>query len=64
MAIKPAYVKKTAKLLLERYPEAFTSDFDHNKEVVAKLTNVESKNVRNRIAGFITRKHQPAASSA
>ncbi|WP_436906965.1 30S ribosomal protein S17e [Halosimplex marinum] len=56
MAIKPAYVKKTATLLMERYPNAFGQDFEHNKDVVAELTNVESKGVRNRIAGYVTRK--------
>jgi len=56
MAIKPAYVKKTARLLLERYPEAFSEDFEQNKELVQQLTNVESKSVRNRIAGYVTRK--------
>ena len=56
MAIKPAYVKKTATLLMERYPNAFGDDFEHNKELVAELTNVESKGVRNRIAGYIARK--------
>ncbi|PSQ07582.1 30S ribosomal protein S17e [Halobacteriales archaeon QS_5_70_15] len=56
MAIKPAYVKKTAKLLLERYDEAFGTDFEHNKDVVTQLTNIESKGVRNRVAGYITRK--------
>ena len=59
MAIKPAYVKKTAKLLMNRYPDAFSDDFEHNKEVVTELTNVESKGVRNRIAGYITRKQRP-----
>jgi len=56
MAIKPDYVKKTGRILLERYPEAFTTDFDQNKESVNKLTNIESKGVRNRIAGYVTRK--------
>jgi small subunit ribosomal protein S17e len=56
MAIKPDYVKKTGRILLERYPEAFTTDFDQNKESVTKLTNIESKGVRNRIAGYVTRK--------
>lgn len=57
MAIKPDYVKKTAKLLLERYPEAFSTDFEHNKKSVQQLTNIESKPVRNRIAGYVTRKN-------
>jgi small subunit ribosomal protein S17e len=56
MAIKPDYVKKTATILMERYPQAFGTDFEHNKESVTKLTNIESKGVRNRIAGYVTRK--------
>jgi small subunit ribosomal protein S17e len=56
MAIKPDYVKKTGRILLERYPDAFTTDFDQNKQSVQKLTNIESKGVRNRIAGYVTRK--------
>ncbi|WP_435358998.1 30S ribosomal protein S17e [Haloarchaeobius sp. DFWS5] len=56
MAIKPDYVKKTGTILLERYPKAFTEDFDTNKQSVQKLTNIESKSVRNRIAGYVTRK--------
>jgi small subunit ribosomal protein S17e len=58
MAIKPAYVKKTAKLLMERYPKAFGDEFEHNKELVDELTNVESKGVRNRIAGYVTSKNR------
>jgi len=56
MAIKPAYIKKIGNALLERYPEAFDADFERNKDIVDEFTNVESKNVRNRIAGYITRK--------
>jgi small subunit ribosomal protein S17e len=61
MAIKPAYVKKTATVLLERYSDAFNDDFDRNKDIVVELTNIESKEVRNRIAGYITRKKGGAA---
>ena len=56
MAIKPDYVKKTGNILLERYPDAFSTDFEHNKESVESLTNIESKGVRNRIAGYVARK--------
>ncbi|MDY7082814.1 MAG: 30S ribosomal protein S17e [Halobacteria archaeon] len=55
MPIKPSYIKKMGRELMERYPKVFTSDFEENKEKVAELTNVESKTVRNRIAGYITR---------
>ena len=56
MPIKPDYVKKTGNILMERYPEAFNDDFEQNKESVTELTTVESKGVRNRIAGYVTRK--------
>jgi small subunit ribosomal protein S17e len=63
MAIKPKYVKKTGKLLLEQYPRAFTTDFERNKESVAKLTDIDSKSVRNRIAGYVTRQKAAAAAA-
>ena len=57
MAIKPDYVKKTGNILMERYEEAFSrEDFEHNKKAVTELTNIESKGVRNRIAGYVTSK--------
>ncbi len=59
MPIKPAYVKRISRALMERYPERFSDDFDENKEMVTLVTNVESKRVRNRIAGYVTRKNRP-----
>lgn len=55
MPINPDYIKRP-NLLFERYPEAFVYDFEQNKEGVENLTNIESKDGRNRIAGYITRK--------
>jgi small subunit ribosomal protein S17e len=56
MAIKPAYIKNIATALMERYPDAFSDDFEENKQQVAELTNIESKEVRNRVAGYVTHK--------
>ena len=39
-----------------RYGDRFSRDFDENKLTVAELTVVDSKRVRNRVAGYITRK--------
>ena len=63
MPVSPDYVKKTGELLLERYPDVFVHDFEHNKKGVERLTNVESKDVRNRIAGYITRKRRSRSES-
>ena len=64
MALKPKYIKQLANVLLERYPQSFNTDFETNKESVSALTNVESKGVRNRIAGYITQKKSQAAAPA
>ena len=52
--VRPAYVKRTARMLLERYPDKFTNDFEHNKRVVGELLKT-TKRVRNKVAGYITR---------
>ncbi|WP_435161432.1 30S ribosomal protein S17e [Halorubrum sp. SY-15] len=64
MAIKPKYIKQLATILLEQYPESFNTEFETNKESVETLTTVESKGVRNRIAGYITQKKSQSAASA
>ncbi|MGB2728737.1 MAG: 30S ribosomal protein S17e [Halobacteriota archaeon] len=53
--VKPTYIKKLARQLLKEVQE-FTEDFDVNKKIVDKYTNIESKGVRNRVAGYITHK--------
>ncbi|MEM3219457.1 MAG: 30S ribosomal protein S17e, partial [Thermoplasmata archaeon] len=54
-AIRPAVIKRVAKELVEKYPDKFTADFNVNKELVEKYTNVQTKRVRNILAGYITR---------
>ncbi len=41
--------------LVEKYPRAFSADFENNKVLVQRLTNCESIMMRNRIAGYISR---------
>jgi len=47
-------VKRMARKLLELYPDAFTEDFQHNKQIVAIAVNAASKKLRNQIAGYVT----------
>ena len=53
--IRPTYIKRVAVELVEKYPKVFSDDFENNKLMVNKLTNVVSITMRNRIAGYITR---------
>ncbi|MEB3817069.1 MAG: 30S ribosomal protein S17e [Desulfurococcales archaeon] len=52
--VRTALVKRTARKLLEMYPDLFTRDFEHNKRVVSVLIEYKSKKLRNQIAGYIT----------
>ncbi len=52
--VRPTYIKRVAILLLATYPQFFTEDFQHNKIMVGRVTDVSSKKMRNRIAGYLT----------
>jgi small subunit ribosomal protein S17e len=56
MGIKPSYIKNLGTELLAKQRERFTNNFDENKQQLGSLANIESKRVRNRVAGYITRK--------
>jgi small subunit ribosomal protein S17e len=47
-------VKRISRELVERFPDRFTKDFESNKELVEALTNIKSKKLRNRVAGYMT----------
>ena len=53
--IRPTYIKRVAIELVERFPEKFTEDFDHNKRMVSELADFQGKAIRNRVAGYVTR---------
>ncbi|NLI73771.1 MAG: 30S ribosomal protein S17e [Euryarchaeota archaeon] len=52
--IRSTYVKRIALELVQKYPSVFNDDFENNKMLVSKLTNVESTTLRNRVAGYVT----------
>ena len=54
--IRSTYIKRIAKELVNMYPDKFAaSDFQHNKEKISELVDFDSKILRNRVAGYITR---------
>jgi small subunit ribosomal protein S17e len=48
-------VKRIARELVEMYEDKFTTDFEKNKQLVDALTNISSKKLRNRVAGYTAR---------
>ncbi|MBA7594691.1 hypothetical protein ES703_01638 [subsurface metagenome] len=51
--VRPTYIKRAARKLLERYPDKFSTDFKKNCLVLNELVNLKSKSLRNRIAGYL-----------
>ena len=56
--IRPTYIKRVAIELLKRFPNEFTEDYQHNKQKVQELTDVRYAEMRNKIAGYVTRYRQ------
>jgi len=51
--VKTRNIKKIGEELLEQHPDEFTEDFGQNKKKVDEYTTVQSKSLRNKIAGYI-----------
>lgn len=52
--IKNKTVKRAARELIEKYYNKLTDDFHFNKKIVEQVSDVSSKRLRNKIAGFTT----------
>jgi small subunit ribosomal protein S17e len=52
--VRTVSVKRAARQLLELYPDRFTTDFSQNRKVLDELLEVESKPLKNKIAGYLT----------
>ncbi len=53
--IKTLLAKNTAKRLIKEHSQEFSSEFEKNKQLVEKYTDVSSAKLRNIIAGYIAR---------
>jgi len=55
--IKTDFIKSITKQILEKYKGKvkFTDDFVKNKEILDKIIEIESKKIKNQIAGYITK---------
>ncbi|MFZ2074291.1 30S ribosomal protein S17e [Methanoregula sp.] len=56
MGIKPSYIKNLGTALLAKQREYFSNNFEANKQQLGSSASIDSKRVRNRVAGYITRK--------
>eukprot|EP00605_Chrysophyceae_sp_TOSAG23-4_P002200 GSChrysophyteH1.ASY1.ANO1.2430.1 assembled CDS len=54
MGVRTKTVKKSARVIIEKYYNRLTLDFHTNKRVTSEVAILPSKRMRNKIAGFIT----------
>ena len=52
--IRQKYIKRSARLLLEKYPDKFTGDYEKNRNALDVVASIGSKPLKNKIAGYIT----------
>lgn len=53
--VKTTYIKNLARDLVEKHPDKFSDSFEKNKEALDELVDLESKKVRNLLAGYLVR---------
>ncbi len=53
--IKTTLIKRRTKELLAKHGQHFTADFAQNKQLVSRYTIVQSKKLRNIVAGYMSR---------
>merc|ERR1712113_11703 len=47
-------VKKASQRICEDYGECIASDYSTNKRIIAEVAEIQTKRLRNKIAGFVT----------
>lgn len=52
--VRPVFIKKISHELMKKYSSLFSKDFEVNKTLLNEFVIVQSRVVRNRIAGYIT----------
>jgi len=54
MGVRTKTVKKASRSIIEKHYSKLTLDFQTNKRVTSEVAVIQSKRLRNKIAGFVT----------
>jgi len=54
--IKTKLVKRITNDLISKYPDKVKDNFEENKKAVNELTDIQSKKIKNTIAGYVSKK--------
>ncbi len=56
--IRTNFIKRMTERLFEKYPKKFGKDFEANKQAIKELQITDSKQIRNKIAGYMVKVSQ------
>ena len=52
--VRNAFVKRNTREIMNQFADKFTTEFEKNKKILTDVAKINSKKIRNRIAGYIT----------
>ena len=53
--IKTQLIKRVAMKLFDKHKTELKDNFEQNKQIVGQVTDIQSKKLRNNLAGYLTR---------
>ena len=53
--IKTQLIKRIAIKLFDKHKPELKDNFEQNKQIVGQVTDIQSKKLRNNLAGYLTR---------
>lgn len=53
--IKTVQIKRLTNEIFEKFKDKVATDYNKNKEFLARVSKIRSKKIRNIIAGYLTR---------
>lgn len=62
--IKSVAIKNLAREIIEEHGSRFSTDFEKNKRIIDEIRKVDSKYIRNVVAGYITKEMERAKRQA
>ena len=61
--IKSIPVKNLGREIIAEHGDRLSTDFDKNKKIVNEVKKIDSKKIRNTVAGYITKEMEKAKKS-
>lgn len=52
--IKTNFVKRVGRKIYEMNADKFSDDYSKNREIIRGIIDIKSKDLRNKIAGYVT----------